>query len=58
MKHLLKPFEHWTRRTESFVLEVMMGERRGVVAGFVRVLLRISSKLFSVAVRVRRVWEK
>ncbi len=39
---------------ETFVLEVIFDERRGALAGTVRVLLFGASKLFAVAVKLRR----
>jgi tetraacyldisaccharide 4'-kinase len=47
-------FRAWMESLETFVLEVIFDERRGALAGTVRVLLFGASKLFAVAVKLRR----
>jgi len=44
----------WTETVETFVLDVIIGERRGKAAAVVRFLLFILSKVFALAVKVRR----
>ncbi len=44
----------WTRKQETFLLEVMMGKQHGVRAAVARVLLWGSSKVYRVAVALRR----
>jgi tetraacyldisaccharide 4'-kinase len=44
----------WTEAVETFVLEVILEERRGRAASFARVLLFALSKVFLVAVKMRR----
>src|SRR5213593_1648316 len=44
----------WTENVETFVLEVIFGERRGWSAALVRGSLYTCSKVFQVAVKVRR----
>ncbi|MCI0541548.1 MAG: tetraacyldisaccharide 4'-kinase [Verrucomicrobiales bacterium] len=44
----------WTETTETFVLEVIFEQRRGWKANLVRVGLLSLSKLFQVAVKIRR----
>jgi tetraacyldisaccharide 4'-kinase len=44
----------WTEATETFVLEVIFGQRRGKRAALVRSLLFLLSKGFHVAVKTRR----
>jgi tetraacyldisaccharide 4'-kinase len=44
----------WTENLETFLLEVILEERRGTRAALVRFALYISSKLFQVAIKVRR----
>ena len=46
-------FRAWTEVVETFVLEVIFEERRGKLASIVRGLLFGSSKLFTVAVKLR-----
>jgi tetraacyldisaccharide 4'-kinase len=45
----------WTEAVETFVLEVILEERKGKRAAIVRFILLILSKVFAVAVKVRRV---
>lgn len=47
-------FRVWVENLETFVLEVIFDERRGARAGTVRGLLFGASKLFAVAVKLRR----
>src|SRR5580765_5522967 len=47
-------FRVWTESLETFLLEVILEERRGTRAGIVRTLLYGCSKLFQVAIKVRR----
>ena len=47
-------FRAWMESLETFVLEVIFDERRGALAGTVRVILFGASKLFAVAVKLRR----
>src|SRR5438128_250350 len=47
-------FRAWTENVETFVLEVILEERRGGWATVVRALLYASSKLFQVAIKTRR----
>ncbi len=47
-------FRAWTENLEAFLLEVILGERRGVKASTVRFLLFGCSQLFMVAVKARR----
>src|SRR5438874_7788043 len=47
-------FRAWTENVETFVLEVILEERRGRCATVVRALLYASSKLFQVAIKTRR----
>jgi tetraacyldisaccharide 4'-kinase len=44
----------WTEAVETFVLEVILEERRGRAAAFARVLLFMLSKVFLVGVKLRR----
>src|SRR6267142_2613753 len=44
----------WTETVETFVLEVILGERKGRRADMARFLLLLLSKVFAVAVKVRR----
>ena len=44
----------WTEAVETFVLGVILDERRGKAASFVRALLFLLSKVFLVAVKLRR----
>jgi len=44
----------WTENFETFVLEVILEERGGKRAAIVRFLLSVLSKVFAVAVKVRR----
>jgi tetraacyldisaccharide 4'-kinase len=44
----------WTESVETFFLEVILEERRGTRATLVRALLYVLSKLFEVAIKVRR----
>ncbi|NOS72781.1 MAG: tetraacyldisaccharide 4'-kinase [Verrucomicrobia bacterium] len=46
-------FRAWTEVVETFVLEVIFEERRGKLASIVRGLLFGSSKIFTVAVKLR-----
>ncbi len=45
----------WTESLETFLLEVILEERRGTRAALVRGLLYLCSKIFQVAIKVRRV---
>jgi len=45
----------WTEAVETFVLEVILEERKGKRAAIVRFILLLLSKVFAVAVKVRRV---
>lgn len=47
-------FRAWTEGVETFLLEVILGERRGARAAIVRTLLYACSKLFLLAVITRR----
>jgi tetraacyldisaccharide 4'-kinase len=47
-------FRVWTETVETFVLEVIFDERRGTGANIARAALFASSKLFQVAVKLRR----
>src|ERR1051325_763335 len=47
-------FRVWTETVETFVLEVIFDERRGTGANITRAALFASSKLFQVAVKLRR----
>ena len=44
----------WTEAVETFVLEVILEERRGKAASLARALLFLLSKVFLVAVKFRR----
>jgi tetraacyldisaccharide 4'-kinase len=44
----------WTETVETFVLEVIQGERRGKLAAVSRLLLLVLSKVFQLAVKIRR----
>jgi tetraacyldisaccharide 4'-kinase len=44
----------WTETVETFVLEVILEERRGKRAAIVRFFLLLLSKVFAVAVKIRR----
>src|SRR4051812_30742490 len=44
----------WTESVETFVLDVIIGERKGKAAAVVRFLLLLLSQVFHVAVKVRR----
>src|SRR2546421_4728162 len=44
----------WTETLETFLLEVILEERRGTRAALVRVLLYGCSKIFQVAIKIRR----
>src|SRR5690349_17180229 len=45
----------WTEAVETIVLEVILEERKGKRAAVVRFILALLSKLFAVAVKVRRI---
>src|SRR5438128_3777337 len=47
-------FRVWTENVETFLLEVILEERRGTRATLVRTLLYACSKLFQVAIKTRR----
>src|SRR5574340_301022 len=47
-------FRTWTENLETFVLEVILGERRGPRESAVRTLLYLMSKAFQVVVKARR----
>src|SRR5512144_987962 len=47
-------FRAWTEAVETFLLEVILGERRGGRATLVRGLLYGCSRLFQVAIKTRR----
>src|SRR6187402_401068 len=47
-------FRAWTENLETFLLEVILEERRGTRATLVRALLYGCSKLFQVAIKIRR----
>src|SRR3954467_13092202 len=44
----------WTESVETFVLDVIIGERAGKAAAVVRFVLALLSRVFAVAVKVRR----
>src|SRR5437899_418922 len=44
----------WTETIETFLLEVILEERRGKLASAVRTLLYLCSKLFQIAIKTRR----
>ena len=44
----------FTRSLERYVLEVSFGERRGMVANLTRYQLLLCSKVFDLAIKVRR----
>ena len=44
----------WTETVETFVLEVILEQRPGKRAAIVRFLLSLLSRVFSVAVKIRR----
>src|SRR5437867_4709517 len=44
----------WTENFETFVLEVILEQRRGKRAAIVRFILALLSKIFAVAVKIRR----
>src|SRR3954447_22273182 len=45
----------WTEAVETFVLEVILEERKGKRAAIVRFILAALSKVFALAVKVRRI---
>jgi tetraacyldisaccharide 4'-kinase len=47
-------FRGWTESVETFFLEVILEERRGTRAAIVRSILYIFSKIFEVAIKLRR----
>src|SRR6266851_1978568 len=47
-------FRLWTENLETFLLEVILEERPGTAASFVRTLLFGLSKIFQVAIKIRR----
>src|SRR4249919_3177341 len=47
-------FRVWTETVETFVLEVIFEERRGTTAALMRASLYSLSKVFQVAIKVRR----
>src|SRR5437870_7905676 len=47
-------FRAWTETLETFLLEVILEERPGTRAALVRTLLFLCSKVFQVAIKVRR----
>lgn len=47
-------FRAWTESVETFLLEVILEERRGTRATFVRSSLYACSKLFQIAIKIRR----
>ena len=51
---MLGNFRVWTEKLETFVLEVILEERRGTRAALVRAALYGCSKLFQMAVKTRR----
>ena len=44
----------WTENLETFFLDVILGERRGTRAATARVLLYLFSKVFQLAIKIRR----
>jgi tetraacyldisaccharide 4'-kinase len=51
---MLEAFREWTESAETYVLEVILGDRRGYRASAIRGGLFGLSKVFAVAVKVRR----
>ena len=47
-------FRVWAEHVETFFVEVVIEERRGADASLTRALLYVSSKLFQVAIKIRR----
>src|SRR5258708_39936530 len=47
-------FRLWTENLETFLLEVILEERRGTGATIMRALLYGCSKIFQVAIKIRR----
>src|ERR1017187_3428642 len=47
-------FRVWTENLETFFVEVVIEERRGADATLTRALLYVSSKIFQVAIKIRR----
>ena len=47
-------FRNWTEAFETFVLEVIMEQRRGKRAALARVVLFMLSKVFHLAIKIRR----
>jgi tetraacyldisaccharide 4'-kinase len=54
LKKMRETFRAWTEATETFVLEVILEERRGKRAAILRGVLFMLSKLFIAAVKARR----
>jgi hypothetical protein len=44
----------WTETLETFLLEVILEERQGTPAALVRTILHGLSKIFRVAIQIRR----
>jgi tetraacyldisaccharide 4'-kinase len=47
-------FRAWTEKLETFLLEVIVEERRGTREALVRALLHVCSKVFQAAIKTRR----
>ncbi len=47
-------FRAWTETIETFILEVIIGQRRGAPVTVLRAWLFLLSKVFQAAVQVRR----
>ena len=53
MNRVRSLFQLWTRRTETVVLDVMLGKRHGGIAAVLRVWLLLLGKLFEAIVKLR-----
>jgi small basic protein len=51
---MLKKFQAVTANMETYVLAVILGERRGIWASITRTFLFLGMKLFNVAANIRR----
>ena len=54
MRAMRQTLRHWTETVETFILQVMLEQRRGKRVAVVRFILSLLSKVFAVAVKVRR----
>ena len=54
MRAMRQTLRHWTETVETFILQVMLEQRRGKCVAVVRFILSLLSNVFAVAAKVRR----